>query len=260
MMDMARKAAWEDLVEADLGPYGKSRGTRWGRVFVGLLLVAGATFVAAYYLPLYRAHQKLGEQYRELGQRSQTLTENATRTETELKAATAERDQLRSERDQKDSAKKSRKDQSERVRGALASKLDKLVKKGSAAVVVADDGTLSIALDAALLFAPQKLELSAAGRTLLCDIAKTGEAKSIAVRDSVADGATVPPALSASFGNPWSFSAARAATVAQGLQETCSLTPAQLSAVGSATRDPLAAQLGSLKAPLDRIELELAGH
>ena len=33
------------MADADLGPYAKSRGTRWGRVLGGLLFVAVATLV-----------------------------------------------------------------------------------------------------------------------------------------------------------------------------------------------------------------------
>ena len=69
-------------------PVRKIAGTRWGRVFAGLLFVAVATFVAAYYLPLYRAHEKLAEQYRELGQRSQGMSETVTRLQSELKTVT----------------------------------------------------------------------------------------------------------------------------------------------------------------------------
>ena len=256
---MARKAAWEDLAEADLGPYAKSRGTRWGRVFVGLLLVAGATFVAAYYLPLYRAHQKLGEQYRELSQRTQTLIDSVSKSELELKATTVQRDQLQSEHDQREGVKKTASDQRERVRAALSSKLDKFVKKGSALVVVTD-ASLFVALDSALLFSPQKLDLAAPGRALLCDVVKTGEAKSVAVRDTLAEGTTLPAALAKSFPSPWAFSATRAAVVAQALQDACAFPASQLSATGNATRDPLSSQLANLKAPIDRVELELALH
>ncbi len=173
---MARKAAWEDLAEGDLGPYGKSRGTRWGRVFAVLLLVAGATFVAAYYLPLYRAHLKLGEQYRELVQRSRGLSETVTKTQGELKAVTEARDQLQAAHDARENAKKSTSDQQERVRLALSSKLDKFLKKGSAALRV-DAGSLVVAFDSALLFVPQKLDLTPAGRALVCDVVKTSDAK-----------------------------------------------------------------------------------
>ncbi|MEI9953276.1 MAG: OmpA family protein [Pseudomonadota bacterium] len=248
---MPRKAAWEDLADSDLGPYGKSRGTRWGRVFAGLLFVSGATFVAAYYLPLYRAHQKLAEQYRELGQRSQALSETVNKAQSELKTATESRDQLQAERDSRESAKKSTGEQQERVRVALSAKLDKFVKKGNAALLVSA-GSLFVAFDSALLFLPQKLELTPTGRTLLCDVAKTSEAKALTVRASLA-GSAVPPALAISYPNAWALSAGRAAAVAQALEQACSFPAAQLSATGNGSQQPLA----GLKLTGDPIELEV---
>jgi chemotaxis protein MotB len=250
---MARKAAWQDMADADLGPYGKSRGTRWGRVFGGLFFVAVATFVAAYYLPLFRAHQKLADQYRELGQRSQGLSVTVSRVQGELKAATAARDQLQAEHDLHESAKTSSGAQQERAKAALSSKLDKYLKKGSAALGV-NAGSLVVAFDSALLFLPQRLDLTAAGRALLCDVAKTSEAKALKVRASLAPGSVVAPALAASYPSPWALSAARAAAVVQVLEQSCSFPAAQLSATGDGSQ-PLAA---GLKLSGDPVELEVA--
>ena len=133
----------------------KSRGTRWGRVFAGLFFVVVATFVAAYYLPLYRAHQKLAEQYRELGQRSQGLSESVTKMQAELKTASEARDQLQADHDLRESARKTTGDQQERVEAALSSKLDKFMKKGNAALLVSA-GSLFVAFDSALLVSAPK--------------------------------------------------------------------------------------------------------
>ena len=240
------------MADADLGPYGKSRGTRWGRVFGGLLFVAVATFIGAYYLPLYRAHQKLADQYRELGQRSQALSETASRTQNELKSAIAARDQLQAEHDSRESAKKSTGEQQERVRVALSGKLDKFVKKGNAALLV-NAGSLSVAFDSALLFQPQKLDLTPSGRALLCDVAKTSEAKTLTVRSSLAAGSIVPPALAANYPSPWALSAGRAAAVVQALEQACSFPAAQLSATGYGNQPPLA----GLKLTGDPVEIEV---
>jgi len=248
---MARKAAWQDMADdADLGPYGKPRATRWGRVFAGLLFVAVATFVAAYYLPLYRAHEKLAEQYRELGQRSQGLSESVTRVQGELKAAAETRDQLQAERDLRESGKKTTAEQQERAKVALSSKLDKYLKKGNAAVFV-NAGSLIVAVDSALLFMPQKLELTPAGRALVCDVAKTSEAKALTVRASLAAGSVVPPALAPAYPSVWALSAGRAAAVAQALEHVCSLPAAQLSVVGNGN------QPTPLKLSFDPVELEI---
>ena len=256
---MARKAAWEDFADSDLGPYAKPRGTRWGRLFILLLLVGAATFVAAYYLPLYRAHQKLDAQYRELAQKSQTLSDGASKAQAELTAATQERDQLRADRDQKLSAQKDVASQQEGVRATLASKLDKLLKKNAAAVV-SNGSTLLVALDSALLFQPQKLDLTPAAHGILCDIVKGSTAKSLVVADSMAAGSAVPPALIKSYANPFTLSAARAAAVAQALSEQCAFPAAQVSATGNADHDPLATQLASSKLPPDRVEITLTLH
>src|SRR5882757_451007 len=120
---MARKAAWEQMSE--LGPYGKSAGTNWARVFVLLLLVFMATFIAAYYLPLYRAAQKLSEQFRELSQKSQGLSDASQKAQSDLKSVTAERDQLRAEHDQRERATKTEGDRLERLRADLSTKLDR---------------------------------------------------------------------------------------------------------------------------------------
>jgi chemotaxis protein MotB len=249
---MARKAAWEDMADADLGPYAKSRGTRWGRVFGGLLFVAVATFVAAYYLPLYRSHQKLAEQYRELGQRSQGLSETVSRVEGELKTVTAKRDELQAEHDQRARASKTTDEQRDRIRAALTSKLDKYLKKHSAALP-ASNGALLVAFDSAQLFFPQKVDLTPAGRALLCDVAKISEAKAIAVRASLAPDSVVPPALAGSYPTPWALTGVRAASVAQALQ-ACGVAAAKLSAIGNGseplvpaselTGDPLALEIG----------------
>lgn len=250
---MARKAAWED--PSDLGPYAKSRGTSWGRVFVLVLLVGIATFVAGYYLPLYRAQQKLGEQYRDLSQRAQSLTDSAQKADAELKSVSAERDQLRSEHDKHESAKKSETEQLDRVMRNVSIKLDKFVKKGSA-VVATYDGSLLVALDDAALFLPQKLELSPAGKALLCDVAKSAQNLSLRVSGSMAEDATVPAALQGSYPGAWALSASRAAAVTQLLEEKCSLAAAQLSATGNGRRDPFQTQLAGLKAS-ERTVLEL---
>jgi chemotaxis protein MotB len=250
---MARKAAWEDA--ADLGPYAKRGGTSWGRVFVLVLVVGIGTFVAAYYLPLYRSQQKLSEQYRDLSQKAQTLTDTAAKAQADLKSVTSERDQLQAEHDQRESAKKSETDQLERLRSDLSAKLDKLVKKGSAAVTT-NAGSVLVGLDDAALFMPQKLDLSPAGKALLCDVAKNAQSLSIRVSGSMAEGATVPPALEASYGSAWGVSAARAAAVTTSLEDKCTFPAAQLTAVSNGKQDPFQVQLASLKAP-ERVTLEL---
>ena len=242
------------MADGDLGPYSGRRGTRWGRLFLGLLFVATATFVAAYYVPLYRAHQRLAAQYSEVNQRTQQLNDQLGKAQSELKAASDQRDRLQAEHDQGESSQKSRADQLEHARAALSTKLDKLVKKGAVAVVV-DTGALFVVFDSATLFLPQKLDVNPGLRSTLCDVVKSSEAKSVAAHGAIADGAVVPPALAASYPGAFGLTAARAAAVAQVLQETCQVPAAQLSATGDGSR-VAAARSSSIKSG-DRVELEL---
>jgi flagellar motor protein MotB len=209
-------------------------------------------------VPLYRAHQRLDAQFRELGQKSQGLSDSASKAQLDLKAMTAQRDQLQAEHDQRDSAQKGDADKLERLRAALATKLDKLAKKGGAAVVI-NGGAVVVALDSAFLFVPQKLDVAPPARATLCDLVKSSDAKSIAVHGSLAEEASVPPALAKSYPGPIQLSAARAAAIASLLQSACSVPAAQLSAIGNGARDPSGAQLASFK-PADRVELELSLH
>jgi chemotaxis protein MotB len=71
----------------------------------------------------------------------------------------------------------------------------------------------------------------------------------------MAEDATLPTGLDASNANPWALSAARAAAVAQALEEKCAVPAAQLSATGNGKHDPLQAQLANLKAA-ERIAIE----
>lgn len=227
-------------------------------MFLLVLLIGMGTFVAAYYLPLYRAQQKLTEQYRDSTQKLQSATDSATKTQAELKSVTAERDQLQTEHDARESAKKSEGDKLGKLSSDLGAKLDKLVKKGSA-LVAASNGSELVALDSGALFLPLKLDVSPAGKATLCDIAKSAAGLNLHVSASLAEDATIPTALEGSFGNPWSLSAARAAAVAQALEEKCTVTTAQLSATGNGKHEPHASELASLKAP-ERIVIELRAH
>jgi len=241
------------MADADLGPYGKSQGTRWGRVFGGLLFVAVATFVAAYYVPLHLAHQKLAAQYTELSQSSQSLSDAASKARLELKAVTEARDQLQAEHDQRESTKKAGSEQQERTRAALGEKLDKFVKKGSAALRM-NAGSLFVAFDSALLFQPQRLEVSPLGRAALCDVVKASQPKTLSVHASLGAGSAIPPALVGSYPSAWALSAGRAAAVAQVLEQACNVSAAQLSAMSNGTQPPPA---GLKLAGDSTVELEL---
>jgi len=63
----------------------------------------------------------------------------------------------------------------------------------------------------------------------------------------------LPPPLAGSYPSPWALSAARAAAVAQALEQGCSFPAAQLSATGNGNQPSPA----GLKLTGDPLELEL---
>jgi len=220
-----------------------------------LLLVAVATFVAAYYLPLHLAHERLTRNFREQEARVASLVGQLTTTQHELKSASERPDQLQAAQDLRESTTQSDADRLARARSALASKLDRAVKKGNAALA-SRPGVLLVGLDAGALFLPQKMELAPMARALVCDAVKSAQPKAVVVHAVLAE-ATPPTPLSKSYPPPWGFSAARAAAVAQLLESTCGLSAARISASGDGSHDGWAAELANSKLPPDRIELEL---
>ncbi|WP_437571667.1 hypothetical protein [Sorangium sp. So ce542] len=239
---------------------GSSGFRRWVRLVPALLLVASATFVAAYYVPLRRAHLLLIEEQRRSNQRGKDLEQTLSQVRGELQQTTAQVEKLEAERRQTEDAKKSGLARVEQLKTELAGKLDKQIKKGTAAVAVAD-GQALVALPETAVFLAHKLDVSPQGRALLCHVAGAVAAIGQApIRVGAVSGPPdlESPALKSGYPTPWALSAARAASVAQTLQDACSLPGARLSAVGHAEHDPAGAALGESKLPAGRVEISIA--
>ncbi|HTN85395.1 MAG TPA: hypothetical protein VL242_16970, partial [Sorangium sp.] len=86
---------------------GPSSFSRWVRVAPALLLVASATFVAAYYVPLRRAHLLLIQEQQRSNQKAKELDQTLSQVRGELQAKTAEVEKLEAERQQAAALKKS---------------------------------------------------------------------------------------------------------------------------------------------------------
>jgi len=211
-------------------------------VFVSVILIGTATFAGAYYLPLYKAHQTLNADYQKLSHDAQSSATSLRTTQAELKATNERLDTLQNEHDQRERDKKASTGKLETLKTDLSTKLDKLIKKGSLSVSNTSGGGLLIGFDPAFLFVPQKLDLAAPGHGALCDIAKaaTVAGATLHAHASLTEEGTVPTALQGSFTSPWSFTAARAAAIAQNLEEKCAVPSTRLSASGDAKRDPFA--------------------
>ena len=91
------------------------------------------------------------------------------------------------------------------------------------AVAADADANAPVALADAALFTPHKLELSAPGKQLLCEVGKAAEKRQLVVSAADAD-ETADAALTQKYPNAWALRAARAAAAADGLQSKCGAT------------------------------------
>ena len=233
-----------------------SSGNRWGRIALLLVIVASVTFVAAYYVPLLRAHGDLTAEHRRVADKVQSAEREVTSARTELQASREKLAAVEAERQAQEAGKgrSTGKTQSteklEAARAQASTLLEKHVKKGLAAVTL-HDGQLLVALADALVFAPRKLDVTPAGRALLCQLAKANEAPLRVVGTD--NGQKPPPGLAQRYPNAWVLRGARAGSVAEVLENKCSVPAARLSAASSATA---IAKLGGAKPPAQHLELQ----
>jgi len=229
-------------------------GSSWGRILFGVLIVACGTFGLAYYLPLHRAHGSLVGDHARLRAELENARSSVKQVQGELKTVTEKRDELQAEKDKRDAVKQAASAGGESTKATLLTALEKPAKSKKAAVGV-DEAGVRVALGASFLFSTGKVELTTAGRTALCDIAKAGSASSLRI-SGVASDDDVPAALESKYANAWEYTAAATASVADTLESKCSVARARLTienAPGAAASPAFGGQAPS--AP--RIEITL---
>jgi chemotaxis protein MotB len=228
---MARNP-WEDDPDLQAFAGRRSGGMPWGRVLVGLVVVSGLTFVGAYYLPLFRAHDTLSAEHQRAVSQSKTLERSLTDAQAELQKAKARRDELEAEKSKRESGSASAASDLEGTRSELAAKFDKAIKKNLADVTV-KNGIVTVSLADALVLSPKKLDVSGGGKQMLCDIAKAASARALWIF-ALDDGAAVDPNFAAKYPNAWALRSARASSLADTLETKCGVKPALLQALASA--------------------------
>ncbi|HTQ08125.1 MAG TPA: hypothetical protein VMI54_29930 [Polyangiaceae bacterium] len=244
-------ANWQD--DPDLAGLRPRRGsTPWGRIFLGVLFVGCGTFALAYYLPLYRAHHALSDDHARLREKLESVEQTLAKTESDLKSATAKRDELAANAEQEEAKRSKSSSDFGAVKDAFAAAADKAVKK-KAAVVGADANGARVALAPSQLFAAGKLDVSASGASLLCAVAKAAGSRPLHVL-GVATDADVPAQLKTKYSTAWEYTAAAAASVAATLHEKCSVPGTRLYAEASDGSRPISPAFGG-SAPSPRIEL-----
>lgn len=253
------KSPWQDSdpdVQAMRSSMRPSGGNRWGRIVLLLVIVASVTFVAAYYVPLLRAHGDLTAEHRRVADKVQSAEREVTSARTELKSSREKLAALQAERQAQQAVNfqpignTPSTEKLDAARVQLTALLDKHVKKGLA-VVALQDGQLLVALADALVFAPRKLDVTPAGRALLCQLAKTSDGALRVVGTDT--GQKPPPGLAQRYPSAWMLRGARAGSVVEVLENKCSVPAARLSAAGSAKAS---AKLGGAKPPAQHLELQ----
>jgi chemotaxis protein MotB len=231
-------------------------GVPWAGLLVGIALVACGTFVFAYYVPLYRAHQTLASSHGRIMQQIKGLEDTLSQAQASLKSEIAKRESLESEKRQRESASNSSAGELESAKATLAQKLDGPVSKKQAAMAL-DGDRLVVAFSSGALFSTGKIEVSGAGKNALCEIAKAAGARPLRVEATTDEGG-VPAQLKLKYTNEFALSSAAAANVANTLTEKCAVPAARLAASGYANK-PARKALETAKISGLRVEIEIGG-
>jgi chemotaxis protein MotB len=240
---MAKKN-WENLTEADdLAAVGVSRhrGRGW-KILSGLLLIGVAAFVVAYYLPLYRAHALLRNEYKTKSAEASTFRQQLVDTVATLKQTTDELSKLQSEANKQQKSIDALATRCEQLERRLQAPLKKFLGKGRLGVERLHD-KLRLTLPAPAMVAATGGDLTDFGKKALC-------ALGAALKDSNAQvsiqGLGVTP--NDKSGTAWEPAATRAGNAAQLLSKTCGLDPSRIevvvkSAAQAAGTDALAVEV-----------------
>jgi chemotaxis protein MotB len=247
---MARLPAWAEEPDqnAFAGRAPSGGGSTFKRVLVGFAVVGVATFVAAYYLPLYRAHQSLTVEQRTLSQKVETLESTLSTSKRELESVSREKSELSAEREKRDGVTKAGEEKLATLKKDISVKLEKAIAKGGVSLTVAGESVI-VGVTDGLVFTPNKSDVSPKGKLLLCDVAKAASGRSIALSGVSAE-------APATFDSIWGYTAARAASAAATLESKCGVSAQKLSATGRGAQSSPEANREFGKLP-SRLEISL---
>jgi chemotaxis protein MotB len=161
---MSRRQRQDSATAAELRAMGVSTspGRGW-RILALLVLIGGATFMAAYYLPLYRAHGQLNSEYAKLSKAATSDRQKLADTVKALQSVSSQRDELekgpRAERARAERMSSVSRELELKLSAASAKKLIQIDSRG---------GMVNVMLTGSSLFSRNGAELNAAGKSLLC--------------------------------------------------------------------------------------------
>jgi len=205
---------WQRMDSIDeIASISGNRGRGW-RIFSLILLVGAATFVAAYYLPLYRAHTTLVDKFRSLSREANTQHKQLTETIDTLKQVAAERDHLSESSRKEQEASSARASQVDSIERELRTQLKKFI--GPAKLGMEQQkGKLVFTLASPALVAKTGGALAEAGKSVICVIGAAAKAADLGIQIHAAVAAIDPKATD------WQVSALRAGNAAQQLVDKC---------------------------------------
>lgn len=199
--------------ETDAAAPRKSGGGRVRRVLIGLVVIGVATFVAAYYVPLLRAHQALARVSEESVAKTDALEQKVQRLEKELASTTSERDKLSQAEQSRASSTRESKDRLAALSSELSSSLKKHSAKGLVTIGAGQDA-VRIAIRPDVLFPTDKPELNPMGGGILCEVSRAAGSRRVEV-------ALNTKSLGATPDVAWGSAAEAAGRVATHLEQKC---------------------------------------
>jgi flagellar motor protein MotB len=222
-------AETDDLSEFNLSPH---RGRGW-KIFSGLLFMVTAAFVAGYYVPLYRAHALLRAEYKATSSEAATFRKQLEATVAAFDHTTGECSNLREELRRQTKDTEAILARAERIERMLQTPLKKYQGKGKVQMERQRE-KLRISLAAPALIAAKGATLTEFGKKALCAIG--GSLKNSDVR-VVVQGLWVESTDKAN--SAWLLAAARAATAAQQLTESCGVDASLVDVAVSASANAI---------------------
>jgi chemotaxis protein MotB len=228
---MSRKH-WEESAETDeLAAMGVSRHPGRGyKIFAGLLLVGTATFVAAYYVPLYRAHALLRREYTAVSRESATFRQQLVDAVAALNKTNDECNQLRGELHKQEKGADTLVARAERLERSLQAPLKKFQGKGLLTVERRRE-KLRITLATPALVAPVGGALTELGKKALCAVGGSLKDSDVHLVVQGLGGGPAEKAVGA-----WQAAAIRAGNTAQHLTKSCGVEASRIEvAVSSVT-------------------------
>jgi flagellar motor protein MotB len=210
---------------------------RW-RFATGFCAVASFTVIVGYYVPLRRETLRLRSEQQALTESTAAARMALTEKERELADVRAREQELQTALEAQQGTLARARERIDKLKETLTSQFSRLHQAKLLTVASAAD-RVSVAVAAPVLFADHRPIVTANGRALLCDLAKsimadfTGQ---IRVTGYYGKATIAERELARRYATPWELSAVRAAAAVDVLEKSCQVPIDRFLAVGYGPR------------------------